>query len=72
MVLAQVHVLSVYSVILLYNMCLYFFFHCLLCYLLRANFLILLFVHAYIIMLYSDVGHKLSINGKQFYFPCLY
>ena len=44
------------------------FFHCLLCYLLRAHFPILLFARAYITVLYSDVGRKLSINGYYYIF----
>ena len=40
-----------------------FFFHCLLCYFLRAHFPVLLFARAYIIVLYSDVGRILYING---------
>ena len=46
----------------------FIFFHCLLYYLLRAHFPILLFACAYIIVLYSDVGRKLSINGYYFIF----
>ena len=49
----------------------FIFFHCLLCYLLRAHFSILLFARAYIIvllLLLSDVGRKLSINGYYFIF----
>ena len=45
-----------------------FSFTILLCYLLRADFPILLFARAYIIVLYSDVGRKLSINGYYFIF----
>ena len=46
----------------------YFFFHCLLCYLLRTHFLILLFARAYIIVLYSDVRRKFSIDDYNFIF----
>ena len=51
-------------------LCLYFLFfsHCSLGYLLRAHFLILLSARAYSVVLYSDVGRKLSINGYNFIF----
>ena len=44
------------------------FFRLFLCHLLRAYFLILLFARVHIIVLYSDVGRKLSINGYNFIF----
>ena len=40
----------------------FIFFYCLLCYLLRTHFPILLFARAHIIVLYSDVGRKLLLT----------
>ena len=49
-------------------MFLFFFTVFKMCYLLRAHFPIFLFARACIIVLYPDVGRKLSINSYYFMF----
>ena len=54
------------------RLCFYFLLLFFMLFVARA-FSYFLFARAYIIVLYSDVGRKLSINGfKIFYFPYLY